>query len=76
MNFFRRFWMYLQVVLIMMITGPLEVLSYSSRHENYDSKIVIDVLSCFSAVLMFTIFVFNEKTREIVFKRYSVLNIK
>lgn len=57
----------------MLVTWPIEMLSYSYTHNSIDSIIVSDFIKCFSAALVFCIFVLNQNVRSLMFDRYASL---
>lgn len=70
---FKRFWTYVQIFAIMFITGPFEMFAMSSYNRHSLSRIFISILRCYSSLIAFAIFVLNDKSRKIIFKRYEVL---
>lgn len=60
--------MYIEVYVIMIVTWVLELHSiYDS--EEVGSTMVIDALKCFSAMVIFTIFVLKKDVRVLIHKR-------
>lgn len=67
-----RFWSYIELHGILLISWPIELITYFSR-ETYDSLIVGDCIKCFSSVLIFVIFVLRKNVKSLLLRKYDTL---
>lgn len=63
----ERFWTYVQAFGVIILTCVFQLHS-CTLYECFDSKIVLDFLKCFSAILIFAIFVLTKNTRRTLIK--------
>lgn len=56
----------------MLITCSLEMRSWAF-FNSFGSKVIVDVVKLFSALLIFTVMVLKKDVREVVFKSYNTL---
>ena len=68
----ERYWTVLQVFAIMFIVWPMKLISNIALN-NFESKIVSDVVVLFSACLLFIIFGMRKHVRDRLFTRYGIL---
>jgi uncharacterized membrane-anchored protein len=69
----ERFWDYLQLFLIMLVTWPLEISTEFMPSDPLKCKIVLELVKAFSAVLIAVIFLCKRIVRNLVFDRYGIL---
>jgi hypothetical protein len=71
----ERFWSYVQLFLIMMVTWPAHLLSWD-YYASLSSIIASDSIKCFSSFMIFTIFCLNKSVRELIQNRWDTFRYK
>lgn len=66
-----RFWIYLELQAILIITYPVEILSFANRDESFYVFIIADIVKCFSALLIFTVVVVKNDIKTLLLLQYS-----
>lgn len=68
-----RFWTYVELYAIMMITWRLEVMTWHSDELSNAPAMIADILKFVTAAMIFVIFVLNNDVRFLLTDRYHAL---
>lgn len=71
LSLFRSFWTYLGLFIVMTLTWSFEMYSLRLKYS-YESKIVIDFIKLFTAIVIFVIMA--QKKLTTLMKRYDTLH--
>lgn len=69
---FNRFWIYIQLFVILFITSAVQLHSWL-LYDEHNAVIVADALACFSVILIFIGILSRKETREFFSERYNTL---
>jgi uncharacterized membrane protein len=69
----KRYFDYLQLYLIMLVTWPLKIFVGFDPYGNLASEIILEIIKCFSAFLIGAIFLSKKNVRILLFDRYGIL---
>ena len=67
-----RFWSYIQLLGILIITWPIELIAYFLE-DSYDTLIIADVIKCFSYILIFIMYAPRQNVAIYLKKKYEML---
>lgn len=72
--FFHRFWNYLELHAILVVTYVTEfVMVVIFQDNSYNSLFISDIIKCFSAVLIFVILVSDQNVQVLIKNRYNLV---
>lgn len=69
----ERFWMYVELFGVVLVTMPIEFITWLWDEVSFDAMMVSDFIKCFSAGIIFCIFVMKKNVRCLLSDRYGSL---